>query len=97
VIYQMLAYTFEPTFIVDVTANWKAKMNAIAAYKSQFWDPKSKERPTIISQRNFLDWIEGRARHFGQMIGAEFGEAFVTRQPPRISDLLASYSGREVG
>jgi N-acetylglucosamine malate deacetylase 1 len=97
VIYQMLAYTFEPSFIVDVTADWEKKMEAVRAYGSQFYNPDSNERETIISQQDFFGWIEGRARHFGVMVGGKYGEAFVTKQPPRISDVVAAYSGREVG
>jgi bacillithiol biosynthesis deacetylase BshB1 len=97
VVYQLLAYTFEPSFVVDVTADWGTKMEAVKAYQSQFYNPDSNERETIISQKDFLGWIEGRARHFGSMIGAIYGEPFVTKQPPRIADIVAAYSGREVG
>lgn len=96
VIYHMLTYTPEPTFVVDVTETWKTKMKAIQAYGSQFYNPKSKEKETILSQKSFLDRIEGRARYFGSLIGAEFGEPFVTIQPPAVTDLVAAYSGREV-
>lgn len=97
VVYQMLAWTFEPSFVVDVTAEWQTRMEAVAAYKSQFYNPNSNERETIISQKDFLGWIDGRARHFGSMIGAKYGEPFVSKQPPRISDIVAAYNGREVG
>lgn len=96
VVYHMLTYTPEPSFIVDVTAAWSRKMKAIAAYASQFYNPKSKERPTILSQKSFLERIEGRARHFGSMIGADFGEPFFSKQPPKLMDLISAYSGREV-
>ena len=32
----------------------------------------------------------------GAMIGAAYGEAYLTKQPPRVDDLVAAYSGREV-
>lgn len=96
VIYHLLTYTPEPTFVVDVTETWKTKMKAIQAYGSQFYNPRSKEKETILSQKTFLDRIEGRARYFGSLIGAEYGEPFVTKQPPAIADLIAAYSGREV-
>jgi len=40
--------------------------------------------------------IDARGKHFGALIGAEYGEAFVSKQPPRIDDLVAAYAGREV-
>ncbi len=95
VLYYLQNYMFPPSFVVDVTPHWKAKMRAVAAYKSQFHDPKSKEPGTFISDPKFLEMIEARGKHFGALIGANYGEAFVTKQPPRVDDLIAAYSGRE--
>jgi N-acetylglucosamine malate deacetylase 1 len=96
VIYFLQNYMFPPTFIVDVSASWKTKMKAIAAFKSQFFDPSSKEPNTFISDPKFLQMIEARGRHFGALINTAFGEAFITKQPPRIDDVVAAYAGREV-
>ena len=96
VLYYLQNYMFPPSFVVDVSRTWKTKMKAVAAFKSQFHDPKSKEPATFISDPKFLGMIEARGRHFGALIGAEYGEAFVTKQPPRIDDLIGAYSGREV-
>ena len=95
VIYYLQNYMFTPSFVVDVTKTWKTKTRAMLAYKSQFHDPKSKEPQTYISSPRFLDMIEARGKHFGALIGAPYGEAFVTKQPPKIDDVVAAYSGRE--
>jgi len=97
VLYYLQNYMFPPSFVVDVTKSWKTKMRAVAAYKSQFHDPKSKEPHTFISDPKFLEMIEARGKHFGALIGAQYGEAFVTKQPPKIDDVVDAYGGREVG
>ena len=96
VLYYLQNYMFTPSFVVDVTKHWKTKMRSVAAYKSQFHDPKSKEPQTFISDPKFLEMIEARGKHFGALIGAAYGEAFVTKQPPRVDDLIGAYAGREV-
>ena len=96
VIYYLQNYSVAPTFIVDVTDTWKTKMRAVLKFKSQFFDPKSKEPKTFISDPKFLEMIEARGRHYGAQIGAKFGEPFVTKQPPRVDDIIGAYSGREV-
>jgi len=96
VIYFLQNYMFPPTFIVDVTAAWKTKMKAIGAFRSQFFDPQSKEPNTFISDPKFLEMIDARGRHFGALIGSRYGEAFITKQPPRVDDVIAAYAGREV-
>jgi N-acetylglucosamine malate deacetylase 1 len=96
VLYYMQNYMVPPSFVVDCTKTWKAKMRAVTAYKSQFFDPKSKEPQTFISDPKFLEMIEGRGKHFGALIGVSYGEAFVTKQPPRIDDVIGAYAGREI-
>jgi len=96
VLYYLQNYMITPSFVVDVTSHWKAKMRSVAAYQSQFYDPKSKEPQTFISDPKFLEMIEARGRHFGALIGVSYGEAFVTKQPPRVDDLIGAYAGREI-
>ncbi len=96
IVYYLQNYLPPLSFVVDVSASWKTKMRAIHAYKSQFFDPKSKEPLTFISDSKFLQMIEARGRHFGAMIGASYGEAFVTKQPPKIDDVFSAYDGREI-
>lgn len=96
VAYYLQNYQIQPSFVVDVSRSYQRKMKAIGAYGSQFHDPESREPLTFIAKESFLPMIEARARHFGVLIGAEFGEAFVTKQPPRVDDLVAAYRGREV-
>src|SRR5947209_19170036 len=96
VLYYIQNYMVPPSFVVDVTKQWKQKMRAIAAFKSQFHDPNSKEPMTFIARPEFLDLIGARGVHFGALIGARYGEAFITKQPPRVDDVIGAYRGREV-
>ena len=96
VLYYLQNYMQPPTLVTDVTDTWKMKMDSIACYASQFYNPKSKEPVTFIAKKSFLDMIDARGRHFGALIGADFGEAFISKQPPQVNDLVAAYHGREV-
>ena len=95
VIYYMQWLIVPATFIVDVTDYWATKMRAIHAFESQFFNPSSKEPATKLADEKFLKMIEARGVHFGSMIGALYGEPFATKQPPKIDDVIAAYSGRE--
>jgi bacillithiol biosynthesis deacetylase BshB1 len=96
-IYFSTAYLHPPTLVVDVTPFMEKRRRAIRAFSSQFHDPESSEPETILSQKAFLESVEARARHFGFLIGVEFGEGFVSKRPPRIDDLLAAFEGFEAG
>lgn len=75
-----------PSLIVDVSAFFARKLDAVRAHASQLHDPRSVEPATLISSAGFLSMIEARARHYGAQIGVEFGEAFVVDGPLAVSD-----------
>ncbi len=86
----MQHHPFEPAFIVDVTRAWDKKIAALAAYDSQLYHPDAdrNEPMTKVSSPEYFLAIEGRARHFGQMIGAAFGEPFSSPLPLAVGDVM---------
>jgi N-acetylglucosamine malate deacetylase 1 len=74
--YYMQTYTFDPTFIVDISDTFDLKMKAVECYSTQFHNPKSKEPETFISSPEFINYIKARAEYFGFAIGKRFGEPF---------------------
>jgi len=78
----------EPDFIVDVSDYWHIKMEALKAFRSQFYDPQSSETATYISSPGFVKMIEARAMDWGHAIGARYGEGFTTRRYPGVSSLF---------
>lgn len=96
--------SFEPAFVVDVGAHWQAKLAALACYESQLYRagvggpgagaPGAEGGPpTLIASREFALAVEGRARHWGLLIGAELGEPFGSRLPLAVADPLALVPG----
>jgi bacillithiol biosynthesis deacetylase BshB1 len=83
--YYMQTYTFEPNLIVDITDTFKIKMNAIACYSSQFYNPGIKGPETFISSKKYIDYISARSEFYGFQIGTKYGEAFYTEEKIKIS------------
>lgn len=83
---------FEPAFIVDVTDGWEAKLAALACYRTQLHQPGEDTGPgdhaavTKVSSPEFRAAVEGRAHHYGLVIGAELGEPFWSRLPLAVAD-----------
>mgnify|MGYP002010152136 FL=1 len=80
--------SLEPDFICDISAHMEEKIASIRVFKSQFFDPKSKEPNTYISNPDFLKLIEARSREWGHRIGVSFGEGFVQRQSLGVKNLF---------
>jgi hypothetical protein len=64
---------------LDVTGFIEKKNEAVAAYKTQFFDPESDEPETPISSKLFQQSIENRARDLGMLIGTQAGEGFMLK------------------
>ena len=71
---------FHPDFVVDVTDVFEKKLEAVKAYKTQFFDPNSSEPDTYISSPEFLESIIYRAKMFGKLIGVKYGEGFLSKK-----------------
>ena len=71
---------FNPDFVVDITDVFDKKIEAIQAYKTQFYDPASKEPETYISSPEFLESIIYRAKMFGKLIGVKYAEGFLSKK-----------------
>lgn len=62
----------KPSFIVDVSADLTAKVEALRCYTSQFVaNPKN---------AHLLEDVEIQARYWGALIGVRFGEPFYSRE-----------------
>ncbi len=76
----------KPNFVVDISKHMDKKMESILAHASQFYDPNSNEPNTFISSHSFLDFIKGRAKEFGQQIGVQYAEGFISEKMIGISN-----------
>ncbi|MEM7232463.1 MAG: bacillithiol biosynthesis deacetylase BshB1 [Planctomycetota bacterium] len=87
-----------PDCIVDISSVFETRDAAIRCYQSQFFgadstsvgNPRTElgdggQQSTRIALPEFMEWMNGRARHFGMLIGASYGEAFTSDHPIPIS------------
>jgi len=66
----------KPDFAIEVSPFVEQKFDVLKCYKTQFYDPNSKEPQTPISGKEFFDFLESRMREYGREIGVEFAEGF---------------------
>ena len=81
----------EPDFIVDISDVFEQRMEAIAAYGTQFHNPadNSGEPQTYISTPEFFESVIARARMIGKRIGVKYAEGFNTEKTIGIRSLDA--------
>jgi len=77
-----------PDVVVDISDEMGEKLQAVKAYSTQFFNPKSEESETIISSQGFLDSVSYRAQDLGRQANCEYAEGFLAHQMPKIDSLL---------
>ncbi len=87
-IYYMGWYEFEPTFIVDITAQFERKMASVYAYATQFRPDGSPDPETRLTSQS-TDWlIRSRMAYYGARIRVRYAEAFLIRGHLAVDDPL---------
>jgi bacillithiol biosynthesis deacetylase BshB1 len=78
----------KPDFAIDITEFIDRKIACIKAYKTQFYDPNSKEPQTPISGEEFFDFIKGRMLEMGRPMGAKYAEGFTAERRVGVKSLF---------
>jgi bacillithiol biosynthesis deacetylase BshB1 len=89
VVYYMGWYEFEPTYIVDITAQRDRKVEAIHAYTTQFTADDDSWEETVLTSSAYHWSLEHRMAHYGAMIGVQYGEGFLIRGRLKVDDPLS--------
>lgn len=76
-----------PDFVVDISGYMQKKVDAVLAYKTQFFDAQSQEPQTPITSLNFLESVTYRAKDLGRLVGVDYAEGFTCERYPAVSDL----------
>lgn len=77
----------EPDLVMDISAVFEQKLEALRAYKSQFFNPEYKGPQTYIASEGFWQSIETRARYWGQRAGFKYGEPLFFSGPLPVRSL----------
>jgi len=77
-----------PDIIIDTSNYFDKKMEIIKSYSSQFYNPKSKDTKTIISEKSFLESIEYRSKDLGRIINVKHAEGFKSERILSVNNLF---------
>jgi bacillithiol biosynthesis deacetylase BshB1 len=78
----------KPTFVVDISAEFERKMEAVRCYGSQF-DGATQAGEVYPTGEPLYDVIRHHASHYGSLIRTQYGEPFFTYETMRVDDIAA--------
>ncbi len=86
IVYATLYFDVRPSFIVDITEQFEARMQSIFAYKSQYSDQEP-GKGDFPPRDEIRARVESMARFYGMMAGVQYGEPFLQKEVELVDDL----------
>lgn len=78
----------KPTFVVDISADFATKLDAVACFTSQF-EGVTQAGEVYPNGEPLADILRHQAAHYGSLIRCAYGEPFWTQETMRVDDLMA--------
>ena len=87
IVYASLYYDVRPSFVVDITEQFEARMESIFAYQSQYHDQRagSSDFPAFKEIRERVATMAG---FYGLLAGVKYAEPFVQKEVGLVEDLM---------
>ena len=78
----------KPTFVVDISAQFERKLQAIRCYASQF-DGAHAAGEIFPTGQDLYSLVETQNAHYGSLIRTRYGEPFYTHETMHVDDVVA--------
>jgi N-acetylglucosamine malate deacetylase 1 len=88
VCYYFINDSAPPSFVIDVSAHYERKREALACYASQFVPADEHSIETRLTAPTFRQLIESRDAGFGALAGVPFAEGLIVKEPLQRATLL---------
>jgi LmbE family N-acetylglucosaminyl deacetylase len=79
VYFYMINGFHKPDFTIDISDTMEYKIAALRAYKSQFEQTENSVKTPLVN--GYIETVEARERLFGQQVGVDFAEGFISKVP----------------
>ena len=75
-----------PSFVVDITSQFEARLQSIYAYKTQFSDQQAGSND-FPAQAEIRERVATMASYYGMLAGVKYAEPFVQKEIGLVEDL----------
>jgi len=87
VIYASLYANVKPSFVVDISGQFEARMAALLSYRSQY-GAQDEGSGLFPQEQEIRERLGAAARFYGNLIGAKYGEPFVVKETMQVDDIV---------
>ncbi len=86
IVYATLYYDIRPTFVVDITEQFEARLASIYAYQTQFADQEA-GKDDFPAHAEIRERVASMARFYGMLAGVKYAEPFLQKEIGLVEDL----------
>ncbi|MCU1306274.1 MAG: LmbE-like protein [Acidobacteriaceae bacterium] len=86
IVYATLYYDIRPSFVVDITDQFEARLESIYAYKTQFSDQEA-GKGDFPANAEIRERVASMARYYGLLAGVKYAEPFLQKEIGLVDDL----------
>jgi bacillithiol biosynthesis deacetylase BshB1 len=87
VIYASLYANVKPSFVVDISGQFEARMAALLSYQSQY-GAQDEGSGLFPQEQEIRERLGAAARFYGNLIGVKYGEPFVVKETMQVDDIV---------
>ena len=87
VIYASLYANVKPSFVVDISGQFEARMAALLSYQSQY-GAQDEGSGLFPQEQEIRERLGAAARFYGNLIGVKYGEPFVVKETLQVDDIV---------
>src|SRR5450759_801753 len=87
IVYASMYANVTPSFVVDISAQFEARMAALLSYQSQY-GAQSEGSDLFPQEQEIRERLGSIARFYGNLIGAKYGEPFVVKETMQVDDIV---------
>lgn len=88
ILYSSIYANVTPSFVVDISAQFERRMQALLAYQSQYGE-RGESETLFPGEAEIRERLAAVARFYGNLIGVRYGEPFVVKETMRVDDVVA--------
>ncbi len=88
ILYASIYANVQPSFVVDISAQFERRMSSLLAYRSQYGETKDGQ-DLFPDEAEIRERLAAIARFYGNLIGTKYGEPFVVKETMRVDDVVA--------
>lgn len=88
ILYASMYWEVKPSFLVDVSAQFQQKLQAINCFASQFAGDLKDITELYPAWGRLLDRVTTQCKYYGHLMGVDFAEPFVVKEVMAVEDIV---------